>query len=192
MHELAACALNWGAGPMSVAYPAPLKIAMSRLRFSTGDVKFLNLKSNWFIAYSTRNTNPSAYLIWSLEKIGGMRPALLGHSRVIDSTVGSAIEFNGKEDAIYLDTHPLAGAETFTWEVLFRPDSDGSPEQRCFHLSEKDMRTGQDTQIDDHILRASGHRLRKDIAQKRRGFFHEELSVRIENDDAFFFPPADC
>ena len=88
-----------------------------------------------------------AWTFDSLEKIGGMRPALLGHPRVIDSTVGRAIEFNGKDDAIYLDTHPLAGAETFTWEVLFRPDGNGSREQRFFHLSEKDLRTGQDTQV---------------------------------------------
>ena len=72
-----------------------------------------------------------------------MKPVLLGHPRV----VGSAIEFNGKDDAIFLDSHPLAGATTFTWEVLFRPDHDGAPEQRFFHLSEKDPRTGADTQV---------------------------------------------
>ena len=57
------------------------------------------------------------------------------------------IEFNGKDDAIYLDLHPLAGATTFTWEVLFRPDHDGAAEQRFFHLSEKDPQTGADTQV---------------------------------------------
>jgi len=32
--------------------------------------------------------------------------------------------------------HPQAGAETFTWEVAFRPDSGGAREQRFFHLQE--------------------------------------------------------
>jgi hypothetical protein len=31
--------------------------------------------------------------------------------------------------------HPLAGASTFTWEAIFRPDG-GATEQRWFHLQE--------------------------------------------------------
>jgi len=85
-------------------------------------------------------------IIWrfqSLDTIGGMKPNVLGHPRIANG----AIEFNGKDDAIYLDSHPLAGAETFTWEVVFRPDHDGAPEQRFFHLSTKDPQTGADTQV---------------------------------------------
>jgi hypothetical protein len=40
------------------------------------------------------------------------------------------------DDALFIDNHPLAGAETFTWEAIFRPDG-GQTEQRWFHLSEK-------------------------------------------------------
>ena len=93
--------------------------------------------------------NPDS-VVWtfdSLEKIGGLRPLILGNPLVVDSAIGKVIEFNGKDDAIYLDLHPLAGATTFTWEVLFRPDRDGSPEQRFFHLSAKDPKTGEDTQV---------------------------------------------
>ncbi len=89
-------------------------------------------------------------VVWtfdSLESIGGLAPHLLGKPRIIDTPVGKAIEFNGKTDAIYLDQHPLAGATTFTWEVLFRPDGDGAPEQRFFHLSALDPKTGADTQV---------------------------------------------
>ena len=39
---------------------------------------------------------------------------------------------------------PLAGAATFTWEAIFRPDG-GETEQRWFHLSELDPATGLDT-----------------------------------------------
>lgn len=72
-----------------------------------------------------------------LDRIGGHTPQVLGHPRVIDSPVGKAIEFNGVDDALFFDLHPLAGAEVFTWEVMFRPDRDGRPEQRFFHLQER-------------------------------------------------------
>jgi len=38
------------------------------------------------------------------------------------------------DDGLFIDTHPLEGAETVTLEVVFRPDSGGPPEQRFFHL----------------------------------------------------------
>jgi hypothetical protein len=66
----------------------------------------------------------------NLERIGGYKVTVLGHPKV----AVRAIEFNGLDDAIFLENHPLAGAETFTWEVVFRPDRGGAPEQRFFHL----------------------------------------------------------
>jgi hypothetical protein len=70
-----------------------------------------------------------------LDRIGGHATTILGHPRVIDSPLGKAVEFNGVDDALFLDVHPLAGAETFTWEAIFRPDG-GNAEQRWFHLEE--------------------------------------------------------
>jgi hypothetical protein len=81
-----------------------------------------------------------------LDSLGGHPTKLLGHPRIIETPAGKAIEFNGVDDAVFVDVHPLAGAETFTWEVVFRPDHDGRPEQRFFHLSERDPATGKDTQ----------------------------------------------
>ena len=81
-----------------------------------------------------------------LDQIGGHPTTILGHPRVIDTQGGKAVEFNGKDDALYVDVHPLAGAETFTWEVVFRPDPGGAAEQRFFHLQERDPKTGEDTQ----------------------------------------------
>jgi hypothetical protein len=81
-----------------------------------------------------------------LDQIGGHPTTILGHPRVIDTPGGKAVEFNGTDDALYVDVHPLAGAETFTWEVVFRPDPGGAPEQRFFHLQERDPKTGSDTQ----------------------------------------------
>jgi hypothetical protein len=81
---------------------------------------------------------PSETTIWAfdqLENIGGHRTTVLGQPRVIDSPVGKAVEFDGVDDALFIDNHPLAGAATYTWEAIFRPDG-GQTEQRWFHLSE--------------------------------------------------------
>jgi hypothetical protein len=81
-----------------------------------------------------------------LDKIGGHPTTALGHPRVIDTPIGKAVQFNGVDDALFIDVHPLAGAGTFTWEVIFRPDPNGSPEQRFFHFQERDPKTGSDTE----------------------------------------------
>ena len=80
------------------------------------------------------------------DRIGGHATTVLGHPRVIDTPLGKAVEFNGVDDALFVDVHPLAGAETFTLEILFRPDRGGRPEQRFFHLQERDPKSGADTQ----------------------------------------------
>ena len=88
----------------------------------------------------------SAGEVWvfdRLDRIGGHPTTVLGHPRVIDTPQGKAIEFNGVDDGLQLDVHPLAGAETYTWEAVFRPDG-GNAEQRWFHLEEKPA-TGLDS-----------------------------------------------
>lgn len=86
--------------------------------------------------------------IWKFDQtgsLGGHPTTVLGHPRVIESPYGKAVEFNGVDDAFFVGVHPLAGASVFTWEVIFRPDADGAPEQRFFHLQEQDSATGKDT-----------------------------------------------
>jgi hypothetical protein len=70
-----------------------------------------------------------------IDRIGGHPTTILGHPRVIDVPAGKAVEFNGVDDGLQLDVHPLAGAATYTWEAIFRPDG-GNAEQRWFHLEE--------------------------------------------------------
>ena len=79
-----------------------------------------------------------------LENIGGHQTTVLGEPRIIDSPVGKAVEFDGKDDALFVDYHPLAGADAFTWEAIFRPDG-GEKEQRWFHLNEQSP-AGVDTE----------------------------------------------
>ena len=76
-----------------------------------------------------------------LDKLGSHPAKVEGSPRVIDTPLGKAVEFDGVDDAIFLDVHPLAGAETFTWEVIFRPYSGGAREQRFFHLQEDGAQT---------------------------------------------------
>ncbi len=86
--------------------------------------------------------------IWRFDRIdmiGGHPTEVLGHPSVIDSPYGKAVEFHGNGDAIIVPEHPLAGAEAFTWEVIFRPDPDGPEAQRFFHMAEQDPATGKDT-----------------------------------------------
>lgn len=81
---------------------------------------------------------PPEQVVWNfdrLDRIGGHNVTALGSPQVIDTPAGKAIQFDGADDAIVIDTHPLAGAARFTWEAVFRPDG-GEAEQRWFHLEE--------------------------------------------------------
>ena len=71
-----------------------------------------------------------------LDRIGNHKTNVLGHPVVIQAGGRKAIQFNGVDDAVFVPVHPLAGAGAFTWEVIFRPDIGGAPEQRFFHLQE--------------------------------------------------------
>ena len=91
---------------------------------------------------------PSAQTeVWTfdrLDKLGNHVTKVLGSPQVIDSTEGKAVEFDGVDDALFVNVHPLAGAETFTWEVIFRPYKGGKAEQRFFHLQSVDPVTKAD------------------------------------------------
>lgn len=83
-------------------------------------------------------------VVWrfdNLKKIGGHAVTVEGQPKVIRTPKGKAIEFGGSNDALFFDVHPLAGAETFTWEVIFRPDLAGGAEQRFFHMQENGSET---------------------------------------------------
>lgn len=77
--------------------------------------------------------------VWTfdrLDRIGGVATHVEGEPRVIDTLLGKAVQFDGVDDALFLDRHPLAGAKTFTIEAIIRPDG-GAFEQRWMHLAEE-------------------------------------------------------
>jgi hypothetical protein len=85
--------------------------------------------------------------VWTfdrLENVGGAVTHVEGQPQLIDTPAGKATLFNGKDDLLYIDKHPLAGAANFTFEATFRPDG-GDFEQRWFHLAEIDPATGEDS-----------------------------------------------
>ena len=89
------------------------------------------------------DTRSDVWKFDSITEIGGHAVKAEGHPRVISTPAGKAVEFGGVEDALFINVHPLAGAETFTWEVIFRPDVGGAAEQRFFHFQEN----GTDTRM---------------------------------------------
>lgn len=89
------------------------------------------------------STSAALWRFDNLENIAGHAVETVGHPELIDTPAGKAVHFNGSTDVIYLPVHPLAGAATFTWEVVFRPDG-GDEEQRFFHLQEHDAATDKD------------------------------------------------
>ncbi len=90
----------------------------------------------------------TAQELWRFDQtatLGGHATRVLGHPQVVATEYGNAVAFNGVDDVLQVDVHPLAGAATWTWEMIFRPDADGAPAQRVFHLQARDPATGLDT-----------------------------------------------
>jgi hypothetical protein len=81
---------------------------------------------------------------WHLAELLPKSSRVLGSPQIVDTPHGKALSFNGSTDAIYINSHPLSGKSTFTWEVIFLPAPGGNPEQRFFHLSSRDPKTGED------------------------------------------------
>jgi hypothetical protein len=61
-----------------------------------------------------------------------------GSPKIVDSPFGKAMAFDGKTDGMFLPVNPIDGLTEFTLEAVFRPDSDGPPEQRFVHLGNVD------------------------------------------------------
>lgn len=86
-------------------------------------------------------TGPDVWTFDRLSAIGGHATRVEGAPRLTQSPYGPATLFDGVDDALFIDNHPLAGADRFTFEALFRPDG-GPHAQRWFHLQEAPPATG--------------------------------------------------
>lgn len=81
---------------------------------------------------------PTASVTWMLSSMENntAHPTVIGKPQVIKTPYGPAVLFDGKNDALVVNTNPLTGAEAFTVEAVFRPDAGGSAEQRWLHIQE--------------------------------------------------------
>ena len=79
----------------------------------------------------------------NLSRIGGLAPKVEGSPALVDSPVGKAVQFNGKDTGLFFPGRPLVGAKTFTIEAVFRPEG-GDFQQRWMHIAETDPKTGLD------------------------------------------------
>ena len=80
--------------------------------------------------------NEVVWTVDNLANIGGNSITLLGAPRVVEAPQGKALEFDGKQDGLIVSGQPLAGFQTFTIEVIFRPEMGGLAEQRFLHVQE--------------------------------------------------------
>jgi hypothetical protein len=61
---------------------------------------------------------------------------IIGVPLIIDCPYGKAVQFDGQNDAMILDTNPMVNMYQFTLEVIMRPDTNGQREQRFLHFGE--------------------------------------------------------
>jgi len=104
----------------------------------------------------------------NLKKIGGHMIEILGQPKVVKTDNGKAIEFDGVDDGIFIETNPLAGAKAFTIEAWFRPDPGGPAEQRWLHVEDLEnvesramleTRVSKDLWFLDTFLKSGDNRL---------------------------------
>jgi hypothetical protein len=98
------------------------------------------LHDNW------KGTNPMKQIVWDIDNtktIAGLGTVTAGAPKVIETDKGKVVEFDGLGDGLIVESLPLAEAEKFTLEIIFRPAANGPAAQRFLHLQE----TGSESRI---------------------------------------------
>ena len=111
---------------------------MKRFLFVIVPVSLLVLQA-WKI-FDTGKT-----ITWHLKdtrQIGQFSPIVLGNPAVKVEGKDSSIYFNGINDGLVVPIIPIEGWSAFTIEVLFKPDSDGSPAPRFIHFEDTALNRG--------------------------------------------------
>jgi len=101
-------------------------------------------------AQQKKTAKSSTWNVDSLTKIGDRQVTVIGGPQIIDTPSGKAIMFDGVDDGLVVNTNPVAGANAFTVEAIFRPDLNGSKEQRWLHIQQEqtDNRVLLETRLD--------------------------------------------
>ncbi len=80
-----------------------------------------------------------AAIVWRLDRtdaIAGHPLTVVGAPRVEGKGADVAVVFDGAHDGLVFPVSPIAGWAQFTVEACIRPDADGQPEQRFFHIQD--------------------------------------------------------
>ncbi len=94
-----------------------------------------------FFILSTQHGLAQEQILWelnNLENISGLPVTVHGNPKVVNFGAFDALEFDGRDDGIFLDQNPVANAEAFTLEVVFMPYAGGETEQRFVHVQQDD------------------------------------------------------
>ena len=78
----------------------------------------------------------TVWRIDQLERIGGHAVEVVGAPRLVETSAGKAVEFDGAHDGLVVAANPIAGLRAFTIEVIVEPAIDGQEEQRFLHIQE--------------------------------------------------------
>ncbi|WP_304199118.1 LamG-like jellyroll fold domain-containing protein [Flavobacterium alvei] len=74
----------------------------------------------------------------NLTQIGGKAVTVSGSPKVIQTELGTAVEFDGIKDGLLVNDNPMNGATEFTIEMILKPYSGGAVEQRYLHFQQDD------------------------------------------------------
>jgi len=111
-----------------------IAVCCSLLSFSYGHNQERSQSSQRSVTWKINN----------LKMIGGKEIIIFGNPQVVSGPSAKAMLFDGVDDGLIVNDNPIAGAESFTIEAVFRPDIDGGKEQRWFHI--------QDASADNRVL----------------------------------------
>jgi hypothetical protein len=59
-----------------------------------------------------------------------------GEPKIVAAPYGNSVWFDGAADSIHLKENPVKGLDSFTIEILIKPDFKGPAEQRFLHIGE--------------------------------------------------------
>lgn len=91
-------------------------------------------------APSQQLSESAVWEINSLSRIGNAPVAVIGNPRIVNTSLGKAVAFDGDGDRLLVDANPLGDTTEFTIEIIFKP-TDAYPnnlEPRFFHIESAD------------------------------------------------------
>lgn len=76
------------------------------------------------------------WLLANLREEKSNNIEISGNPQIVSSPYGKAVFFNGIDDAIFVNQNPLQSLQEFTVEMIFKPEANGTFEQRILHIGQ--------------------------------------------------------